>query len=62
MSDEATAFCLAAFFFFVGLTCGCNGGTTLERRAAIAAGVAEWQVDPRTGETSFHYRTKGESP
>ncbi len=32
------------------------GGAKGVQQQAIEAGVAEWQVDPKTGETSFVWR------
>ncbi len=49
------------FFFVMGAAVGCAIGdavqTTMGREAAIEAGVAEYTIDPKTGETSFVYKT-----
>lgn len=45
-------FSMAAF----GL--GSNCAREREREKAIEAGAAEWRIDPKTGERTFHYLTK----
>lgn len=39
----------------VGLLVGMALGFSGSQVAAIKAGVAEWRIDPKTGDKSFHY-------
>lgn len=36
-------------------------GQRIQQRAAIEAGVAEWRIDPKTGESRFEFVKPGES-
>jgi len=49
------------FFFIMGIVLGYGVGralqTTQGRATAVEAGVAEYTIDPKTGETSFVYKT-----
>ena len=52
LAGLVTAFLVAvtsAFFL------GCHLGVARERDAALKAGVARWDVDPKTGVTRFVY-------
>lgn len=40
-----------------GQSDGINRGQEVERAEAVSAGAAEWRIDPKTGERSFHYLT-----
>lgn len=46
----------SALVVFAGVA-GRNNGTNTQKRFAIEAGVAEYTIDPKTGETSFVYKT-----
>ncbi|MFN4217436.1 MAG: hypothetical protein ACK4HQ_08570 [Brevinematales bacterium] len=39
--------------FMVGWAAGTEG----HQKESIEAGVAEWRIDPKTGEKSFHFIT-----
>jgi hypothetical protein len=53
---------VAVFVFFaLGAYAGYIGGTYHQRQAAVEAGVARYEVDPRTGETRFVYGRSGVS-
>ena len=58
MTDEPWGCCIAIYgaIFALGLCGGIGVGIRYERRQAVEAGVAEWRVDAKTAETSFHYR------
>lgn len=43
-------------FFNIGKDIGKDIGKSLERQAAIEAGVANWIIDPKTGERKFKYK------
>jgi hypothetical protein len=45
----------------LGAYAGYIGGTYHQRQAAVEAGVARYEVDPRTGETHFVYGRSGAS-
>jgi len=40
-----------------GCTCGAKTEQAFYEKAAVEAGVAEYTIDPKTGETSFVYKT-----
>jgi hypothetical protein len=44
----------------LGAYAGYIGGTYYQRRAAVEAGVARYQINPRTGETRFVYGRSGD--
>ena len=46
----------AALVVFAGES-GIRNGANTQKRLAIEAGVAEYTIDPKTGETSFVYKT-----
>jgi hypothetical protein len=47
---------MAMFMFLaIGAFSGYIVGTRVQRQAAVEAGVARYEVDPRTGETRFVY-------
>jgi hypothetical protein len=50
---------LASIMIILGLffVCGMTMGKVLQQKEAINAGAAYWDVDPKTGETQFKYRT-----
>jgi hypothetical protein len=67
-SDILGFIALFAVLFFGGLAVGsyvgCKTGTfdgrEWTRQEAIKAGVAEWQVNPKTGETKFVWKGQAE--
>lgn len=54
----------AIFFFFLGVALGGIPGIAVVamrwdeswRRLCVDKGVAEWRIDPQTGERSFHFK------
>jgi hypothetical protein len=50
---------VVAMFMFLAIALGAFSGyivgTRVQRQAAVEAGVARYEVDPRTGETRFVY-------
>jgi hypothetical protein len=46
----------SALIVFAGET-GVRRGANTQKSLAIEAGVAEYTIDPKTGETSFVYKT-----
>lgn len=40
----------------VGVFCGYRDGSDMEKKNAIQAGVAYYDCNPLSGETTFHYR------
>jgi hypothetical protein len=65
MGEDSEGGCCLIVAMFVFLAIGaCAGnivGTRVQRQAAVEAGVARYEVDPRTGETRFVYGRSGES-
>jgi hypothetical protein len=60
--DPEGGYCLiVAMFVFlaIGACAGYIVGTRVQRRAAVEAGVARYEVDPGTGETRFVYGRSG---
>jgi hypothetical protein len=59
MGDDQGDGCVTVFFvvvmFTLGFYAGYIGGTEAQHGAAVEAGVARYEVDPRTGETQFVY-------
>jgi hypothetical protein len=52
------AFLVVVLGLFAGFTVGYRAASVNHKSNAIQAGVAEYRVDPKTGETSFHFITK----
>lgn len=52
--DVATCVLLG---FTGGFFSGFSAGWMNRQHSAIEAGVAEWRIDPKTGESAFHYLT-----
>jgi len=53
---------LVLVFLLGAVVGGCGGSIkTMDkaRNAAVEAGVGEWQVDPKTGATTFVYKKGG---
>jgi len=64
VNDEDTNLLIGlALAFLVGAAVGGCGGSikTMDkaRNTAVEAGVGEWQVDPKTGATTFVYKKGG---
>jgi hypothetical protein len=59
----ALAVVIGALLLMLVASIGHGIGVARERGAAVAAGVARWAVDPRSGETTFVYGyPKGSRP
>lgn len=48
---------ITAALVVVATIVGLIAGGRNEMRYAIEAGVAEWRINPKTGESTFHYLT-----
>lgn len=48
--------CFAIPLYVTGWQMGYRASRNYERQAALKAGVAEWRVDSKTGDTKFHYK------
>ena len=58
MSDDTVALIVCICLIVGLLVSGWAGyvvGVNKEREAATKAGQAEWRIDPKTGEKSFHW-------
>lgn len=59
MNEDGFAFVVALFIgLMIGLTLGIQSGVSSSNTQAIEAGVAEYQINRITGETSFVYINK----
>jgi hypothetical protein len=58
--DRLAIMVLIVLFFGLGGALGIGIGSHLVNREAIKAGVAEWQVNPKTGETKFVWKGQAE--
>jgi hypothetical protein len=60
VSEEAkealATFAVGGIVFVLGVLCGASLGVKTMRTDAIAAGVAEWTVDPQTGAVEFRWK------
>lgn len=57
MNDEIPSILIATVSFVVVAFVGFGLGSTVQRKKAVDAGVAEYQVDSKTGSTTFVYVT-----
>lgn len=59
--DDEDRIALGVFFsmiaaLLIGGMVGFYSGIHAERKKSVEAGVGEWRVDPKTGETEFRYK------